>query len=62
MNDGIDPQWCSLRYATVDQAIGHILQLGGGALLAKVDVEQKHPRPSRGQTPTGHGMAGPAVY
>ena len=23
---------------------------------------QKHPRPSRGQIPTGHGMAGPAVY
>ena len=65
VNDGIDPQWCSLRYATVDQAIGHILQLGGGALLAKVVCGarvQKHPRPSRGQTPTGHGMAGPAVY
>ena len=38
VNDGIDPQWCSLRYATVDQAIAHILQLGRGALLAKVDV------------------------
>ena len=42
VNDGIDPQWCSLRYATVDQAIGHILQLGGGALLAKVDVEHAY--------------------
>ena len=42
VNDGIDPQWCSLRYATVDQAIAHILQLGGGALLAKVDAEHAY--------------------
>ena len=42
VNDGIDPQWCSLCYATVDQAIAHILQLGGGALLAEVDVEHAY--------------------
>ena len=42
VNDGIDPQWCSLHYATVNQAIDHILQLGGGALLAKVDVEHAY--------------------
>ena len=41
VNDGINPQWCSLCYATVDQAIGHILQLGG-ALLVKVDVEHAY--------------------
>ena len=42
VNDGIDSQWCSLRYATVDQAIIHILQLGSGALLAKVDIEHAY--------------------
>lgn len=42
VNDGIDRELCSLQYATVDQAIAHILQLGEGALLAKVDVKSAY--------------------
>ena len=38
INDDIDQQLCSLRYPTVDQAVAHILQVGQGAVLAKVDV------------------------
>ena len=38
VNDGIDRQLCSLKYLTVDQAVAHILQVGQGAVLAKVDV------------------------
>ena len=38
VNDGIDQQLCSLRYPTVDQAVAHILRVGQGAVLAKVDV------------------------
>ena len=38
VNEGIDRQLCSLRYPTVDQAVAHILQVGQGAVLAKVDV------------------------
>ena len=42
VNDGIVSRWCSLRYTTVDQAITHILQLGSGALPAKVDIEHTY--------------------
>ena len=38
VNDGIDPEMCSVRYPTVDQAIARIVELRPGALLAKVDV------------------------
>ena len=38
VNDGIDRQLCSVRYSTVDQAIARILEVGQGAMLAKVDV------------------------
>lgn len=38
VNDGIDPQLCSLQYPTVDHAVERILQFPPGALLAKVDV------------------------
>ena len=38
VNDGIDQHLCSLRYPTVDQAVAHILRVGQGAVLAKVDV------------------------
>lgn len=38
VNDGIDPQICSVQYPTVNQAIAHILSFQPGAMLAKVDV------------------------
>ena len=38
-NDGVDPELCSLRYTTVDDAVAGILHLGCGSLLAKVDIE-----------------------
>ena len=40
VNDGIPKTLCSLSYVTVDTAIGHILSMGLGALLAKIDVRE----------------------
>ena len=42
VNDGIARDLCSLHYPTVDEAIGHILKLGKGALLAKVDINHAY--------------------
>ena len=42
MNDGIAKDLCSLQYPTIDQAIGHIIKLGKGALLAKIDIKQAY--------------------
>ena len=42
VNDGIAPELCSLKYASVDQAVENILGLGEGILLAKVDVEHAY--------------------
>lgn len=39
VNDGIPKSLCSLSYVTVDTAIRHILDMGPGALLAKMDVK-----------------------
>ena len=39
VNDGIDPELCSLSYTTVDRAAEIAARLGRGALLAKVDIE-----------------------
>ena len=39
VNDGIDPVLCSLSYTTVDRVAEIVVQLGAGALLAKVDIE-----------------------
>jgi hypothetical protein len=39
MNDGIDPEECSLQYIRVDQIIGMVTNYGAGALMAKFDVE-----------------------
>ena len=39
VNDGIPNRLCSLSYITIDSAIGHILNLGQGTLLAKIDVK-----------------------
>ena len=39
VNDGIDPQLCSLTYSSVDDAVRLVLRLGPGAILAKFDLE-----------------------
>ena len=39
INDAIQNDLCSLKYATVDQAVQRILCLGQGTLLAKIDTE-----------------------
>ena len=39
VNNGIPKDLCSLSYITVDTAIQHILSLGPGSLLAKLDVK-----------------------
>ncbi|KAJ1110229.1 hypothetical protein NDU88_007584 [Pleurodeles waltl] len=39
VNKAIDPVLCSVRYATVDQALEKLKVLGRGMLLAKTDIE-----------------------
>ena len=39
INDGIPKDMCSLTYITVDTAINHIIELGPGTLLAKIDIK-----------------------
>ena len=37
VNDGIPKELCNLSYIMVDTAIDHIIELGPGTLLAKMD-------------------------
>ena len=39
INDGVDPQVCSLSYTFVEAAATKVLELGSGSLLAKLDLE-----------------------
>ena len=39
VNDGIEPELCTLRYTSVDEAVQRILGKGPGALLEKFNVE-----------------------
>ena len=39
VNDGIDPSVCSLKYASVDEAVEVIRRWGPGTLLAKLDLK-----------------------
>ena len=39
VNDAIPKELCSLSYITIDTAIKHILTLGPGTLLAKLDIK-----------------------
>ena len=39
INDGIDKEEFTLRYATIDDAVHMINQLGSGSLLAKIDIK-----------------------
>jgi len=38
VNDGIDKDICSLSYTSVDAVVEKILEMGRGALLAKLDI------------------------
>lgn len=42
VNDGIEPELCSLTYTTVDQVADIITSLGEGTLMAKVDIESAY--------------------
>ena len=42
VNDGIQGEMCSLQYASVDQAVSIILQLGPGTQLANLDLRDAY--------------------
>ena len=42
VNDGIDPDLCSMAYTTVEEVAGQAARLGKGALLAKIDIESAY--------------------
>ena len=42
INHGISPDSCSLRYASVDNAVEAIMSLGHSALLVKLDLSNTH--------------------
>lgn len=42
VNNGINPEWCSLSYAFTDNTADTILQLGRGTCLAKVDIQSAY--------------------
>lgn len=41
VNDGIAKELCSLHYASLDNAVAKVAELGQGALLAKTDIRQR---------------------
>ena len=42
VNDGIEPELCSLKYISVDDAVRLVLELGQGTLLAKLDIQSAY--------------------
>ena len=42
VNDGISSNWCSLSYASIDDAAKLVVAVGRGALLAKLDIESAY--------------------
>ena len=42
VNDGIDPELCTLRYTSVDEAIRRVLQEGRATELAKLDLQSAY--------------------
>lgn len=39
VNDGVEIQWCSFRYASVDDAVHLISASGSATILIKVDLK-----------------------
>ena len=42
MNDGINPDLCSLSYVSIDDAARAVAKAGRGALLAKPDIKSAY--------------------
>ncbi len=42
VNDGVSKDLSSLNYVSVDEIVSHILQLGQGAVMAKMDIKQAY--------------------
>ena len=42
VNDGIDPELCSLHYASVDDAVALVRHMGTGAMMAKLDLKSAY--------------------
>ena len=42
VNDGIAPEFCSLTYTSVDKVAEVATHYGGGALMAKIDIESAY--------------------
>ena len=42
VNDGISPELCSLQYVRVDDVAKQLLELGPGALMAKMDIKSAY--------------------
>eukprot|EP00731_Ephydatia_muelleri_P038276 Em0703g1a len=69
VNDGIDPELCSLHYTSVDDMATVAAELGQGALMTKVDIEAAyrlvpvhiHDRPLLGMEWKGQIFADPML-
>lgn len=42
VNDGIEPELCSLHYTSLEEAARMVSMLGGGAQMAKFDLESAY--------------------
>ena len=42
VNDGIDPRWCSLKYASIEQAVRLCRSQGEAPLLSKLDIKSAY--------------------
>ena len=42
VNDGINSEYCSLEYATVDMLAELVLQMGPRALLVRADIKEAY--------------------
>ena len=61
INDGIDKEEFTLRYATFDDAVQMINRLGSNSLLAKIEVPSHPTRQSRRQRAVGHMLEAKVV-
>ena len=60
VNNGIDPDLCSLTYSSVNEAVREVRQCGPGALMAKLDkiCALKGPGIPGQSAPTGDDLGG----
>ena len=42
MNDGVNPEWCSLSYISVDDVARRVVELGRGTKLGKIDIKSAY--------------------